>query len=435
MTVPRPNLIDSLLVLLGLSVWVGKGLDVGPVTVRPVDVVGILVLVALLTRSAFRPSSVRSARGIASVLGALLLGSILLIVAAAAVSVIAAEEPTAVVRFIARYVLGAVLIVGLLTFMTTHARIRVLTYALLAGAVISVAFSAVGLLLPPLVAFTVRYGDRAQAFLNHPNQLAMLLVSVIPIALAFALRRPKRIGAWLVLAVLVAGVGLSGSKVNLVLSVVALAITSLLAAQLHRRLTRRIGIALGLTLGTLTLAFLAYLTVDTVSPRTLETIERLLQEPEQVTAVITRVEMWGTAVQLGMQNPWTGIGAANAIHYIPYDHAHNVFIEFFMTLGVPGLSALTLMLFTIFALGCASVWSALTSRFAALGARLLAVALPVGALGYVLANLSSDSFGGTTLPVLWVVVALLICQLKLMQRPAPASTREGTSSSLLRPAP
>lgn len=408
------SLIDSLLFLLGLSVWVGKGLNLGLVTVRPVDIVSVLLVMALLAQLALLPGNSLRKHGNGGELVAALLIPILLVVGTSVVSAVNAVELAAVFRFAARYLLGAVLIGGLSVFLFTHNRIRLLAHSLLIGAVASVVVSAVAIVLPPLAAFTIRYGDRAQALLNHPNQFAMLLVSVIPLALALALKRHRRIGAWLVLAVLVTGVGLSGSKANLVLGVVALALTSLLASQLHRRITRRVGLAIGLTVGTVCFGYLAFLTVETVNPRTLATIERLLQEPEQVTAVITRVEMWETAIDLGLQYPWTGIGAGNAIHYLPYDHAHNVFIEFFMTLGVPGVLALALLLLSIFVLVCVTLWYAITARSVPFTEKLLSVALPVGVLSYVLANQSSDSFGGTTLPILWVLTSMLLAQLRLI---------------------
>lgn len=433
MRIWRPSLVDVLLILLGLSVWVGKGLNLGLVTVGPVELIAGLLLISMLARSAMRRSSGLFPVGVDGGLITFLIGSIVIIAAAATASAVNAVEPGAVFRFVARYLLGALLVGELIVFLTTFDRLLVLSYALLTGAAISVVASAVGLLLPPLAAFTIRYGDRAQAFLNHPNQFAMLLVAVIPIALALALRRPHRIGAWLVLAILMAGVGLTGSKVNLVLGVVVLAVTSILASQLHRRLTKRVGLAIGLTLGTIVFAYLAFLTVDSVSPRTLATIERIIEEPAQVTAVKTRVEMWEMAVYLGLEYPLTGIGAANTTHYLPYDHAHNVFIEFFMTLGVLGVFALTLFLLSILVLGCVSIWTALTARTLPVADKLLAVALPIGFFSYVLANQSSDSFGGNTLPILWILASMTLAQLRLMRRPNRTQVQRRVSRQIPRP--
>jgi len=399
------------LVLVGLSLWIGRGVDVGPINLQAIQVATVLVALAVLAtalRDRAAPLAWLRPRTTA-LLAAAMLG-LTAIVVAAALSALTAIEPLSVLRFIARYLLGAVLLLSVLHVIKRPANAWALERALFAGAWLSVAVSAVAYFVPQLAAVAIRYGDRAQGLLNHPNQLAMLLTALAPVAFAAALQRPRRAAPWLTLLAVGAGVALTGSKVNLAVLAVVLPVMGLLAARLRRGALSQAGAAAGLTIAGLTVTAAAVWVVQAANPRTLVTIGRLFTDPMATSAVATRTETWRLAIAQGLEQPWIGVGADNAGFYLAHDHAHNVFVEFFLTLGVVGLVALTLLLVALAAIAGHALWPALTRSALASGDRLRLIAYPLAMLAYVAASQSSDSFGGTTLPVLWLMTALASAQ-------------------------
>lgn len=399
------------LATLGVALWVGRGIDLGPVDLQPVQVVGALIGLALLstTVTGVRPLAwlqPRSARDVAA-----LALAFTAVVTAAGFSAIDAQEPFSIVRFIARYLLGLVLLVSVLHFLQRPRNARVLERALLAGAILSVALSAAGYLVPSLATITIRYGDRAQGLLNHPNQLAMLLIAVAPLAIAVALEQPRRIGPWIRLLVICSGVAMSGSKANLAMLVFLLPTIGLLAAQLQRGAFRRLGMASALVVAAVLAVSVMWAVVRTANPRTLTTLERLLTEPVSTTAVASRLDMWQVALDRALDSPWFGVGADHTAYYLPYSHAHNVFVEYFLTMGMTGLIALIVLLTALAFPASRALFDALTRTSLTTGHRLRLLALPMGTAAYVAASQSSDSFGGTTLPILWLLAALTIAEL------------------------
>jgi len=405
------------LVLIGLSLWIGRGVDVGPFDLQPVQLTvlfAVLIVVAVAVHTRSLPLAWLR-RTPTAFLAAITL-ALTAIVAAAALSGVEATDPLSVVRFIARYVIGLALIVAVLQLVRRPANARALEAALLLGAWLSVAVSAVAHAFPTLAEIAIRYGDRAQALLNHPNQFAMLLSSVAPVAFARALREPRRIGPWVTLLVVGAGVAMTGSKVNIVLVAALLPAMALLAAQLRAGALQRMGATAALTLASLAVAAVAVWVVQTTNPRTLITIGRLFTDPAGTSAVVTRTQTWQLAIERGLERPWFGVGADHATYFLPYSHAHNVFAEFFLTLGATGLIALAFLLTALAALCAQALLTALTRPALATEDRLSLIAYPFAILAFVAASQSSDSFGGTTLPVLWIMTALTLAQIDRCSR-------------------
>ena len=399
------------LVTIGLALWVGHGIAVGPFDLQPIQLAGAVALVVLIALTVHAQSApVTWLHPTTAAFFGSLVVALTAIVGAAGLSAFAAPEPLSVVRFIARYVLGLVLLVAVLHMLWRPKNARVLEHALFAGAWLSVALSGAAHAIPLLAEIAIRYGDRAQGLLNHPNQLAMLLTSVAPIAFAAALTQPRRIGPWLTPLVVGAGVAMTGSKVNLVLLATLLPAMALLGAQLRGGPLRRARTTVALLLASVTVAVAATWVVQTTNPRTLVTIGRLFTDPAGTTAVVTRTQTWHLAIEYGLERPWFGVGADHASLLLPHSHAHNVFVEFFLTLGVAGLVALLLLLTALTALCAHALATALTRPALAVGDRLRLLGYPFSILAYVAASQSSDSFGGTTLPVLWLVTALTLAQ-------------------------
>ena len=408
---------SALLVLAGVSVWVGKGVDVGPIDLQAVQVATVLLALGVLAAASLsRRAPLTGLHPTVQTLFAALVVAALLVCVAALLSSGAARNDMSVVRFVARYAMGIVLVGALLHFLRRPRSPRVLEAALLTGAVASVGLSALGFAFPALGEVTIRFGDRAQGLVNNPNQLAMMLVATVPIALAAALRAPRRLHRWLLLVALVAGVAFTGSKANLLLLAVGLPTLALLAAFLRRGVMRKARTAFALTALAASSGAAAYWVVLRFNPRTLATFERLLDDPAGTSTVASRREMWESALQTGLAHPWFGVGADHAPFYLPHAHAHNVGIEFFLTMGAVGVAALAALLGAWLALALTSAWVAYTERGAPFAERVSLLAYAASLLAYVASNQTSDSFGGTTLPIAWIVSALALARLDLSLR-------------------
>jgi O-antigen ligase len=421
--IPAPS-VGLLLVVLALALWVGRGVFVGPIYLQSVQVAGALLTLALLVWIArTRSLPARHLGGRSRAMLAALLVSLVGVAAAALLSAGEAEDIGAAVRFTVRYALGGALLLALGTFLTSRARIARFESALLAAAVASVALAATGFFVPAVAEWTIRSGDRAQGLLNHPNQMAIMLATFSPVALAAAMRRPRRVWPWLTVVALVAGTALTGSKANLLILAGALPVAAILAAQTRRNALGRVTAGAGLLAAAALVAVAAVAIVRTFNPRTLATLERLFSDPTGTSTVSLRLDMWSTAIARGLERPWFGVGAENARHYLIESHAHNVFLEFFLTLGLTGLVALGALVLSVAWIAIASLWTALANRGLPSDDRLALIAYGLACLVYVGANQTSDSFGGTTLPTLWIVSALALAQLDIAAKEAVRHVR------------
>ncbi len=411
------------LAFVGLSVWVGRGVDVGPVNLQAAQIATVVVALALFSAAAVsRRAPLSGLHPTVRALFAAVVVAALLVAFAAVMSSGAAHEPLSVLRFVARYGMGIVLVFALLHFLRSRRSLRTLEGALLVGATASVAIAALGFVIPALGTVTIRYGDRVQGLLNHPNQFAIVLLAVAPIALAVALRAPRQPLRWVVLITVAGGIAFTGSKANLLLLAGGLPLLALIAASLRRGPIAQLRTALSLTVAAGVAAAAAYAVVLRFNPRTLATLQRLFDDPATTSTVQSRREMWERAVQVGLEHPWFGVGADHARFYLPHAHAHNVSIEFFLTMGVAGLVALGALVTAWLGLAAVSMWLASVARSAPFADRIGLVVYPASLLAYVVSNQSSDSFGGTTLPIAWIATALTLGHMDVVLRER-ASTR------------
>lgn len=412
------RLVPVLTYLSGFSIWFAKGISLPGLELRPTDLIGaLLILVTIMRQNRMRAphSDAASHPGYLKpyAFTAFFALAIVFIIISGFVSVIGAEDVGAVFSFILRYTFGLLFFLSLVGVQQL-ARIRAaLISGLLAGGVTSVLAGSLGYFIPQIGGLVIRYGDRLQGFTNHPNQFAMLLTATLPIVLALIASKKSSWRPWGVLALFGAGLAMTGSKANLALGGIMIFVTLAAFSRLRESVIKRLK-ALGTAgLATLLLVFAGFFVLTVSSPRTITTIQRLLDEPARVTAVVSRSEMWNTALQIGRDNPWTGIGGNNTYLYLPHSHAHNVFFEFFMTLGYPGLWALSMLIFVLSVL-LAHAWLKSVNGATAMSLRhrMLLIGAPLGACTYALANLSSDSFGGSTLPIFWILLAIAVAHLK-----------------------
>lgn len=425
----RPSSLASALLIwaASLSIWVGRGIDLGPVNLQAFDLVAVLLAGSwFVRRVGTRTWGARPQDPVVRILHGAFLLALVGIVGVGVASILVAETYWPVLRFLVRYLIGIVTILALSDLLSSRSRVRTLILAVTVGAVASIVIGGAGFVIPALGEITLRSSDRVQAFTSHPNQLAILLTSWIPVTLAVAFRRPLRGHAWLPTAVLIAGVGLTGSKFNLLLLAVIVPTFALGFIALHRDWTRRLLLRLvfagvAAAVGTLTIAVVAW-----TNPRTLATFERLADDPFATSTVTSRQELWSIAIRTGNRSPLLGIGADHADTVLPYDHAHNVVLNFYLSLGVAGVAALMLLFCVVATLFVVTVRTVRRTRHTIdVGPRALALGCSVIPITYIAGNMSSDSFGPSTVPLLWIAIATSLASLDALR----VDARRGAAGS------
>lgn len=418
-------LVRTTLLAATLALWVGRAVDIGFADLQPFEIVVAAPLFIWLASLLRRPDTSWAAPRTAGdwwLRG--LLASFLLIVLAGALSAVQALSLANVMRFLVRYLVGALVLLLLLRVLGSGGRVRLLIDGLLAGAIASSLVAAAGFFIDPLGQITIRYGDRAQALLNHPNQLGLMLAAVLPIALARVLAGPARLRRWIPVALIAGGLAMTGSKANLLLAAGMAPLMVIAVVLLRRGLLRRMGTLVGAALLTGMVAAMAFGLLQETSPRTLDTLAALASDPLATSTVANRVKLWNEALAVGVRHAPFGIGADHTGLYLPHGHAHNAFIEFFLTTGLFGLASLTTFVTCIVALALIGFRTALSSTTAPFEQRALLLATSFACLSYLASNQSSDSLGGTTLNLLWVLLALLVVQTRHLRD----STRKADAS-------
>lgn len=404
--------------LAGLAIWVGRGVEVGEFNVQPGEIALALVAGYGLAASAANPASRLRFVPLVQKLAIGLIAAVVAILCSAVISGVGSIDPFSVVRFSGRYVLGLLAVVALYRLLRSEGRLRILERSLLAGAAGSVALAVAGFFVAPLGELTVRYGDRAQALLNHPNQFAILLAALVPIAMSAAVRRPSFWLPWSALVLLVIGVALTGSKFNILVLGVMLPLSALFSLTVIPGVRRKLELSLTLAVLVFAIGAVGALAVTEFSPRTMTTIGNLFTDPTEVSAVSTRSELWQQAILLGLDYPFSGVGADQTGFYLPFDHAHNVFIEFFAGQGIWGLASLFVFLAVLACVIGSALLTALCRPNVTATARLGLIGSSLGIVQFVISNQSSDSFGGTTLPMLWILISMTLARLDLVLRSA-----------------
>ena len=269
--------------------------------------------------------------------------------------------------------------------------------------------------------------DRAQGFFKNPNQFGMAISTLIPVTVGCSLAAREGRGAWIAcFLMLVLGLILSGSKTNLMLSVLtatAMVMAVLFmsysgAARFQAMIAGLGGIAVFLA------AMVALLWI--LNPRALTILTTFLFEDGEVNSLASRSVLWKDSMRQFIEQPILGQGAGQPLDYIQQNrfvpHSHNVFLEYMRTLGAPGLVAVTVMLGTVIVTGMRSILIALRATTASLSARTMTIGLLLGSLSYVAANLSSDSMGPSTSPFLCATLFLGLIARSVLVGPVARDT-------------
>ncbi len=337
----------------------------------------------------------------------------------AALSLLWSEHAHEAMREFRTVILGAVLFYGLLRLSARDAKgIWRIADAWILG---SAAIAAVALVqwLFGRNLITAEGVSRVRGFYGSPNNLALYLGRALPLALAIGLWGEGKRRRWLygLAAVAMAiAVALTHSRGAWLLGVPA---SLLFLAALRGRRT------LLLFAGALLLvAVLAFLVLG--PGRVLS-----LADSSQGTAFL-RLQLWKSSWAMIRDHPVLGVGLDNFLyHYrstyvlptaweeLNLSHPHNIVLDFWLRLGLPGLALIAWLLMTFFRRG----WKAL-GRMPPGDARLLVLGLMAGMVDFLAHGLVDNAFFLVDLAFVFALMLALV-QSFPGRSPKPTVERQG----------
>jgi O-antigen ligase len=395
------RLIEVLLFLYAVGVWFGDGIPgLGP-ALRP----GRLLFPVLLVVCAVAGGSevVRRLIGTTPPLGYRV--AFIVIPVAIICSLQGAVDVPRVLSSLEQF-LHAPLLLAAMLIARSRSAVNATMQGLWAGLTITTFFGLLAFTGLPLPwADGMAYdAHRYKFFMQHPNQVGIIVTATLPLWVYwFGLTRRRAQGGSAVgMSVLV--LALSGAKANMILSAIGLAmmfVVLLRAANRNRAVAARTLIAalfvgLGLWGG--------WTLIASELPQTASSL-RLLAEQGDTHSIQERRLLWKASLDLASTHQPFGIGAGNARHYLWRDHAHNALIEWYLTAGFLGLLGVG-ALYVGAVQSVVRWWNPAPGGPISRNSRYLGYSSSLSAILYLAANLSSDSLGPGTTPVLWLLIGL-----------------------------
>lgn len=247
--------------------------------------------------------------------------------------------------------------------------------------------------------------DRAHGFFKHPNQFAMILSMAAPVSLALALHERNKI-LWVSNFLFIClGLALAGSKSNLIIS--ALCMSSIVALWgIKTNAIRKQSILFTVMFAAfVALSVFAGPILQALNPRAYSLLLDVLSG-ETIASVDHRFIVWEKSLNDGLENPFSGVGAGQLVFENSMTHSHNAVLDFFRTLGVPGLFLGILLYVGVAMYYFKILITGQTRSGLSRKNQTLVDSLSMAGLAYLVANLSSDSFGPSTSPLFWFVFAV-----------------------------
>jgi len=289
-------------------------------------------------------------------------------------------------------------------------------YALICG--IAIIVLALASVLPPLRQLLTAFAgsssaegilgerDRFAGLFKNPNQLGIALSASIPLLLGRYMCLPSaavvRRLVWFIM--IAAGLFLlvqTGSKVNLFLGLGGITVMLVGISASHRSAIKSI-LAVSVACGVVAVIVVVggeY--VAWANPRTHAMLSSIVSgDVVTLSTVQTRMDLWRASIVIGAEAPLMGSGAGSKIYH--YSHSHNVIIDYWRRLGVPGLLGIMCFVSASVVLSMKSL--GMTFSGLALPRRDLAISLSltVSVISYWASNMSSDSMGPQTSLFLFV---------------------------------
>lgn len=401
---PVRKLIGLVVMVLLVALWAPALTSVG-------DGFNLSIFAALLSlgllvflNKAYAPPLPQ--RGDRTVLSLLALCLIFLIVLSM-LSAIQAEDLFRTLRPIAASIFGLAILYSITNLPPTGSTLTRLINLLIWSATVSSIFATAAYFYPPLGSIFFGLSDRTAAFFKHPNQFGIALSLIIPVLAAVILAERYRPYRMLQMILIFMGLVFSGSKTNLAISAASVSAVTLIVLY-KQGVLRRFPFILPLVITTLAMLLVGgFYALGELNPRA----QRLMQnvaDGESIQSFDARKRIWAKSIQDGLDNPFLGVGPGQPVFGDRMPHSHNVILEMFRTLGLPGLLITTAMILLVIALSCSTLMQSAKTRHTHPRYSAIAVGLAFGTLNYIAANQFSDSFGPSTQPLFWACVGLLL---------------------------
>lgn len=338
-------------------------------------------------------------------------------------SMLYADSPLRTMRAVFAQIFGFAIVPAVAAISTRPKGFEAVDRLVMAMIVMSVATSC----LVTIGLGDAKFADRAEGYFKHSNQLGIALSAGLPlIAAKLVTARRHRILLLGCLAAVLLGLVKSGSKTNFVVGVVGLGIFfGLYSIYLVMRKQRPISVILGVVAAPV-LIQVCLVTLQSLNPRAYKLLSVQLSGGE-AHSIVSRQRLWSMSIDLGLTHPFIGVGAGQPVGDIA-PHSHNLFIDYFRTLGVPGVALVAVIALLVTAYLVSAVLSTLFGKDRnedAAEANVMVLGSSVSVWNYLAANQMSDSFGPSTAPFFWLPLALLIAY-RGMQRSLQIS-RDGNT--------
>ena len=305
--------------------------------------------------------------------------------------------------------------VAMFTFLAgtlTRARIAPLI-ATLGGALAFVSLmSTAAYFLPDLREFFFLQTDRSSGTFKNPNQYGIAISTVLPVTLGLFLasKGMLRLFCLACIIAMVMGLFVSGSKANLLLLGLSMTMFALIMGAISFRGVERTFVIFSLLIGLALTLIAAIAVLQILNPRALFLINVFFDPNQSVPSLVSRRFIWDLSIEAFMLNPWLGEGAGQQIRIKPdgevISHSHNIFLDAARTLGAAGLVFMSLVIVTVVTMLVTTVLGLLSRDFGRPRTQALLLGAAVSSGNYVLANMSSESFGPSTSPFFWLVLFL-----------------------------
>lgn len=404
----RPGLTVRIAGMLAALLWIGRPFYLNGVGMQIIHPLSLLLVLGFLISKVVLGDYVifRIGKQIYSyTLG--IFSAVAFILIAGILSGLNALSLVEVLKFEAGYLVGLIILIVFLACILTDEDVALVSSCLLMGGVLTVVLTFSGYFIPWVAQITFNSFGRAQGLVHNPNQLGMMLAAIIPLAATYLAADYRRFSRWLIFITLVAGLVISGSKTNLFISALLCPLAVFIVSGFQDKSSKRLLSLVGALFVTASGGLLTSILLRNLAPKTLRNLQIFFADPEGYRSLLSRQEVWLEALAIVKEHPFLGIGAGNTPLVLARSHAHNVFIEHYLTMGLLGMSALVAFLICLL-LFC---WHMLKiSRCMPFIQRARVTGLVLGIFSYILSNQLSDSFGPTTMPVFWVLIGVLLAQ-------------------------
>ncbi|MBX9615189.1 MAG: O-antigen ligase family protein [Caulobacteraceae bacterium] len=402
--------------LLVMMLWAPALLSIGDVNLNMIAT-GMLALVALSGRpnndeTGNRSSKLRTA--LVAVTG--------IIVAYALISFLWAENPFRVFRVVYGQLFGIVVLGYFAVFSRPALSFKtrnVFVWAALISALIAIG----GGYIPALNALLFDEGrDRTAGLFKQANQLGIALSMSLPLFIGYvATKRNSLVIGFIGCVVLFAGLAMSGSKTNLVVGAVATLLTIVSILSTRDLFRRQPHIAIIVMVVACSGSVAGFSVLEVVNPRAHSILTRAAQGGE-VQSIQVRDVIYASSIEDGLDHPVGGVGAGQYTNAYNVPHSHNVFLDYFRTLGIPGLALVSTQIGLCLWAAFGSIFSP-RSKGADIDGQILSKSASFSVIAYIASNQISDSFGASTLPLFWICMALALHAHKLPMLRQPLSDR------------